>query len=144
MNYVLNEARAGQAPQHENTAAAARVDDWKTQMIATYRQRRQYEYSALRTTLAQSVRALTGREVDVDAIWVDLDERIALTTVDGVRFRWEQSRLVVLRPCALCGSGQFASPALASQMDVGYALSAWQPRHPQCQPDDPVNWLDAE
>jgi hypothetical protein len=140
MNYLLSEGRAGQALQHVNTVAAAHMDDWKTQMIATYQQHRQYEGSALRIALAQRVRALTGREVNVDAIWVDLDERIALATVDSVRFRWEQSQLVMLRPCALCGSGQFASPPLTSQADVGYALSAWQPHHPQCQPDDPVNW----
>jgi len=140
MNYLLSEDRAGQALQHGNTVAAAHVDDWKTQMITTYQQHRQYEGSALRITLAQRVRALIGREVNVDAIWVDLDERIALATVDGVRVRWEQSQLVMLRPCALCGSGQFASPPLTSHADVGYALSAWQAHHPQCQPDDPVSW----
>ena len=140
MNYLLRERKAGQASQLGNRAAAAHVGDWKTQVISTYQRHRQDEDSALRITLAQRVRALTGHEVNVNAIWIDLDERIALVTVDGVRFRWGQSQLVMLRTCALCGSGQFASPPLTSQADVGYALSAWQPRHPQCQPDDPVSW----
>lgn len=140
MNYLLSEDKAGQALQHGNTVGAARVDDWKTQLITTYQQHLQYEGASLRITLAQRVRALTGHTVDVDAIWVDLEERIALATVDGVRFRWAQSQLVMLRPYALCGSGQFASPPLTCQADVGYALSAWQPRHPQCEPGDPVSW----
>ena len=140
MHYLLSEGRAGQAFQLGNTVAAAHVDDWKTQAIATYQQRRRQEDSALRIALARRLRALIGVEVDRDDIWVDLDERSALATVDGVRFRWEQSQLVMLRPCALCGGGQFASQPLTSRADVGYALSGWQPRHPQCQPDDPVSW----
>jgi hypothetical protein len=144
MTYPQSEGGAGQALRHRNTAAAAHADDWKTRMIATYQQHRQHEGSTLRITVAQRVRALIGREVNVDAIWVDPDERAALVTVDGLHFRYERTQLVMFRPCALCGGGQFASPPLTSQADIGYALSVWQPRHPQCQPDDPVNWLDAE
>jgi hypothetical protein len=140
MNYLLRESKAGQVFQLGNRVAAAHVDDWKTQVITTYQRLRQDEDSLLRIALVRRLRALVGVEVNVDDIWVDLDERSALVTVDGVRFRWEQSQLVMLRTCALCGSGQFASPPLTSQADVGYALSAWQPRHPECQPDDPVSW----
>lgn len=144
MTYLLSEAQAGLALQYTRPAAAAQGDDWKTRAIGTYRQRRQRDGAALRSALAQHVRALIGREVAADAMWVDLDQRVALATVDGVRFRWEPAQLVLLRPCALCGTGQFASPPLTSQADVGYALSVWQPRHPECQPDDPANWLDRE
>lgn len=140
MAYLLRESKAGQVFQLGNRAAAAHVGDWKTQVISTYQRHRQDEDSALRIALVRGLRALVGVEVTLDDIWVDLDERSALVTVDGVRFRWEQSQLVMLRTCALCGSGQFASPPLTSQADVGYALSVWQPRHPQCQPDDPVSW----
>jgi hypothetical protein len=140
MNYLLRESKAGQVFQLGNRAAAAHVGAWKTQVISTYQRHRQDEASALRIALVRGLHALVGVEVNVDDIWVDLDERSAHVTVDGVRFRWEQSQLVMLRTCALCGSGQFASPPLTSQADVGYALSVWQPRHPQCQPDDPVSW----
>jgi hypothetical protein len=139
MNYLLHKSKAGQAFQLGDRAAA-HVGDWKTQMITTYQRHRQNEDSALQIALARRLRALLGVEVNRDDIWVDLDERSALVTVDGVRFRWEQSQLVMLRPCALCDSGQFASPPLTSQADVGYTLSVWQPRHPECQPDDPVSW----
>ena len=140
MNYISSTGTPNQALQGGHTVAAAYKGDWKTQAIATYQQRRQHEDSALRIALAQRVRALTGRAVDVDTIWVDLDERIALASVDGVRFQLQRSQLAILRPCDVCGSGQFASPPLASQADLGYALSAWQPRHPQCQPEDPLSW----
>ena len=140
MTYLPRENKAGEAFQLGNRAAAAHVGDWKTQVISTYQRHRQDEDSALRIALVRRLRALVGVEVNLDDIWVDLDERSALVTVDGVRFRCEHSQLVMLRTCALCGSGQFASPPLTSQADVGYALSIWQPRHPQCQPDDPVSW----
>jgi hypothetical protein len=140
MNYLLRESKARQAFQLGNRAAAAHARDWKAQMITTYQRHRQDEDSALQIALARRLRALIGVEVNRDDIWVDLDERSALVTVDGVRFRWEQSQLVMLRACALCDSGQFASPPLMSQADVGYALSVWQPRHLQCQPDDQVSW----
>jgi hypothetical protein len=109
-------------------------------VITSYQRHRQPEGSALQIALARRLRALIGVVVNRDDIWVDLDERSALVTVDGVRFRWEQSQLVILRPCALCDSGQFASPPLTSQADVGYVLSVWQPHHALCQPDDPVSW----
>jgi hypothetical protein len=140
MNYLLSEGKAGQALELGNRAAATHVADWKAQMITTYQRHRQGEDSTLRIALARRLRTLIGVEVNRDDIWVDLDEHSALVTVDGIRFRSEQSQLVMLRPCTLCDSGQFASPPLASQADVGYALSAWQPRHPQCRPDDPVSW----
>jgi hypothetical protein len=117
------------------------MNDWKARAITTYQQQRRDDGAALRLGLARHVRALTGRVVHADAIWVDLDGRMALATVDGVRFRWERDQLVILRPCALCGSGQFASAPLTDRAEIGYALSDWQPRHAQCQPDDPVNWL---
>lgn len=117
--------------------------DWQARAIAAYRQRRSDADAALRRGFAAHVRALTGRTIDEAAIWVDRAERAATALVDGVRFRYEAGQLALLRPCELCGSGSFASPPLNSPEDLGYALSAWQPRHPQCQPDDPTNWLEA-
>jgi hypothetical protein len=143
MNYLRSEGSANQRLPYANIAPTAHGEGWKTQLITVYQQQQPSEASALQATLAQRVRALTGREMNVDAIWVDLDQRAAFVTVDGVRFRWQQSQLVMLRPCALCGSGEFASQPLISRADVGYALSTWQPHHQQCQLGDPANWLNA-
>ena len=142
MPYFLSEVRAEEALQHTEPAAAAH--DWKTQALSAYQQRRQDDGAALWSALAHQVRELTGRDLAIDAIWIDLDRRVAFVTVDGVRFRWEPSQLVLLRPCVHCGGGEFTSPPLTSAADVGYALGAWQPRHPECQPDDPASWLDAD
>jgi hypothetical protein len=86
------------------------------------------------------VHALTG--IAIEEVWVDHGEQVALTVVDGVPFRYAGEQLTVLRSCVLCGSGRFASPPVTSLADIGCALSAWQPRHLECQPDDPINWLD--
>jgi hypothetical protein len=92
--------------------------------------------------LAQRVHALTGRVISLDTVWIDSDAPVAIAGVDGILFRYTGQKLALIQPCALCGSGRLPSQALTSPADIGYALGAGQPRHPQCQPDDPVNWLD--
>ncbi|HSH80608.1 MAG TPA: hypothetical protein VLA19_18925 [Herpetosiphonaceae bacterium] len=98
----------------------------------------------MRLALTERVQAFTGCTVECNAILVDLDEQFACAVVGGVLFRWGTTGLVMLRPCAFCGSGQFASPSLTSQADVGYAIAVWQPHHPNCQPEDPINWLESD
>jgi hypothetical protein len=115
--------------------------DWQAHVIDIYRHSRRQEGGALQGKLAAQVRALIGRPIAPGSIYVDLDERLAQAVVDGIMFRWRNSALVVVRPCAACGSGQFESPALNGPADVGYALSAWQPLHSGCQLEDPVDWL---
>jgi hypothetical protein len=62
--------------------------------------------------------------------------------VDEVVFRLRDRRLVLVRPCAECGNRHFESLPLTTPADLGYALSAWQPLCPHCQPEDPANWLE--
>ena len=52
--------------------------------------------------------------------------------------------LTLVHACADCGSGEFESPPLRDAADVGYALSAWRPAHPNCQEEDSPYWLYAE
>jgi hypothetical protein len=118
------------------------VADWKAQAIEAYHQRRPYEDRAMRLALTERVQVFTRCTVAIDAIMVDLDEQFASAVVDSVLFRWGTTGLAILRPCASCGSGRFASPSLTSQADVGYAITVWQPHNPNCQPEDPTNWLD--
>jgi len=115
--------------------------DWQAHVIESYQHSRRQEGGALQSKLASQVRALIGRPIAPGSIYVDLDERLAQAVVDGIMFRWRNSDLVLVRPCAACGSGQFESPALNSPADVGYALSAWQPLHASCHLEDPVDWL---
>lgn len=109
------------------------AEDWQARAIAIYRK---HEATELSTALLRAIRILTGQEVGAERVWVDREERSAGVVVDGVHFRWEHDRLVLLRPCVHCGIGQVASPALHSQADLGYALAVWQPHHPGCQAED--------
>jgi hypothetical protein len=83
-----------------------------------------------------------GRPIDQDLIWADAADGVAIVVVDGVRFQWDRFQLVLFRPCVECGADQFASAGLRTQADLGYALSAWEPRHPGCRPEDPADYLD--
>ena len=65
-----------------------------------------------------------------------------VTWTRGAPKYFESSDRIKRGFCAECGIGHFESPALATQSDLGYALSAWEPRCPHCQPEDPANWLD--
>jgi hypothetical protein len=140
-NRLSHGASDGVLPQALISAAQPAVD-WRAFAITTYQQRRTHADMALRLSLADRVHTLTGREIALETIWLDRDEQVALAMVDSILFRYAGEQLIVLRPCALCGSGRFTSPPVTSRADVGYALSVWQPRHPECQPDDAINWLD--
>jgi hypothetical protein len=108
---------------------------WKAVAAAAFAQ--QSDGAALRAKVAQRLRTLIGRDIDLERIWVDPSTAEAGVTVDGVRFRWEHDQLGVLRPCVHCGVGSFLSRPLHSLADIGDALGAWQPRHPECEPSDP-------
>lgn len=60
--------------------------------------------------------------------------RTASIRVDGVLFRWADSQLFVIRPCAYCGLGAFTSVAIHRLEELGFALGGWQPLHDDCQP----------
>lgn len=110
---------------------------WKARAVAELAQ---HDGEELVTRLLRAVRAVIGQEVSPAQVWASPAEQAAALSVDGVRFRWEQGRLVLLRPCVHCGLGQLASPALHARADLGYALADWQPRHAGCEQDDPAEW----
>jgi hypothetical protein len=111
--------------------------DWKAQAIAAYI--RQGREQPLRDLFVQQLHALTGRDVPAERVWVDASGRHASAAVDGSLFGSEHGQLVLMRPCVHCGTGTFASPPLKTQADLGYALAAWQPLHPDCTPHDDIN-----
>lgn len=109
---------------------------WQDRAIALYQRSRTSEMIRLSTELAARLHLLTGRTIAPDAVYVDPDVHTATVRVDGVVFRLRERDLVVIRPCAHCGIGSFASPPIASPADLGYALGAWQPLCPHCVPED--------
>jgi hypothetical protein len=77
-------------------------------------------------------------------MYVEPAERIATVVVDGTLFYSRREALTLVRACAYCGSGEFESPPLRDAADVGYALSAWRPAHPNCQDEGSPYWLYIE
>lgn len=110
---------------------------WKEQAIADFNRHGAQEVALM---MSGAIHSLTGQPIDPGQVWVSPDQRVASVAVDGVQFRWEHNRLVVVRPCAHCGLGQLSSPALHSSADLGYALTAWQPHHPDCDQEEAVDW----
>ena len=76
-----------------------------------------------------------------DSIYVDGEAGCATVAAGGSVFRLTGGSLVLLRPCAHCGTGQFASPPVERLADLGYALAEWQPLHDECRQADPADWL---
>mgnify|MGYP001095839894 CR=1 FL=1 len=88
------------------------------------------------------MRALTQIPAAPDSIYADGDAGIATITAGGTTFRLVRGTPGNLRPCASCGTGQFASPSIASVADR--ALDGWRPCHDDYRPEDPASWLDRE
>jgi hypothetical protein len=114
---------------------------WQTEAIEEYEESLQPLEVRLRRDMASRVLALTGHEVSPDAIYADPAGRVAVTTLDGVLFKLIKENLVVLRPCVQCGCCQFQSMPITNAAELGYALSEWEPRCPDCAPEDSDCWL---
>lgn len=104
-------------------AANAPGADWQRRAVERYRRQQPDAAAALRTEIAARVGKLTGRVIDPSAIVVEEQLQAALVSVDGIQFRWDRSYLTVIRPCAYCGLGRFASPPIRDMRDLGYVLS---------------------
>jgi hypothetical protein len=125
----------------QQSSVATALPTWREEAIAAARREATTAALTLRAELASRVRALTGSPVAPDSVYADSDACIATVTVDGTTFRLAQGTLVLLRPCVDCGTGQFASPPIASVADLGRALDGWQPFHDDCRSEDPADWL---
>ncbi len=125
---------AASAASESRTAA---LPAWQAAALATYS--KEMGLGGPGAELAARVQALTGCEIPDTAIILDASARRATTTLDGVVFRLQGSDLLVLRSCAYCGVGRFASPPIASSANLGHALSDWRPYHVGCAPDDPTD-----
>lgn len=117
---------------------------WRQQAIEAYQQAERIETGALAMDLASRLLTLTGRVIAREAVAVDRAARTATAAVDGTLFQLQGQQLVLLRPCADCGTGLYPSPAIASPADLGHALSAWQPSCPDCLPGDLRSWTTDE
>lgn len=115
---------------------ATQTADWRVAAVAAYRETERDEISAMRTNLASRVRAFTGFAVAPASIHVDADTRVATVALDNVLFRLRRGSLMLVRPCASCGQGEFESAPLQELADLGQALEAWEPRCTHCPEGD--------
>jgi hypothetical protein len=134
---------AGRTPAAIQVSPVQSPADWQARAISSYRHAQRQALTALPELLATRVSELTGRSVDPEDVFVDLDAELATVVVDDVVFRVRNQQVVVLRSCIECGIERFESAPLWSRADLGYALSAWQPHCRTCQPEDPANWLES-
>jgi hypothetical protein len=131
------------APAPMQGSSAEQPADWQARAMIAYRHVQRHALTVLPELLATRVSALTGRSIDAEDVFVDLDAELAIVVVDGVVFRARNQQVVVLRSCVECGIARFESAPLYSRADLGYALSVWQPHCRSCQPEDPANWLES-
>ncbi|MCC6626520.1 MAG: hypothetical protein IT340_03845 [Chloroflexi bacterium] len=124
----------------EQPAATVPTTDWRSAAIAAYWQDQPDAFSAMVADLRLRLLDLIGRAPDAAAVIVDRFARTAQVAIDGVIFRLQDQDLVLLRGCAACGLRQYVSPPIRSRADLGYALAIWEPRCPDCEPEDPREW----
>lgn len=128
---------------HVTNPLIALTHTWQTAAVAEFTGTADASSRLLRRQLAQRVVALTGRVLREQMVEVDTVARRATALVDDVLFRLHDNELVVVRPCAYCGTGLFESEPITTQSDLGYSLSAWEPYHNTCEPADAaddVSW----
>ncbi len=116
--------------------AGAKVLDWREEAVGAYRQSKPQAIDRLRRELADRVLELTGQAVESRAIYVDPGARRAIAVVEGVVFRLRCRELFLVRPCVYCGVRHFESAAIHDLVDLGYALSVWEPCCEGCGLED--------
>ncbi|PLS78617.1 MAG: hypothetical protein CYG59_17700 [Chloroflexi bacterium] len=117
---------------------------WRERAISAYRQSLPDVAARLRAELAARLAALTAQNITAESIYANSEEQLAVVAVDGMVFRLRRHELMIVRPCSVCGVGQFESPAIATLPELGHALTDWEPRCAHCTEADPSNWLDLE
>lgn len=133
----LAQGAAALAGRRGERAAPIAAGAWRTRAIAAFRQA-EPDSAALRAEMAARLRSLTGSTIAPERIHADAATGTAAAVVDGAVFRLVGQDLVLLRPCAHCGVGQFASPTIRDLADLGSALVVWKPLHDDCRPEDPA------
>ncbi len=117
------------------------VPAWQLEALEEYEDSLQPLEVRMRRDLASRVQTLTGHRVASQAIYADAMNQVAVTTMDGIVFKLVKDNLVILRSCVQCGCCQFASMPITNRAELGYVLTEWEPRCPNCQAEDSIYWL---
>jgi hypothetical protein len=131
----------GYALTLQSPAKAGSGPAWREGAIGNYRQTEGERALAMRVDLAARVRTLTGVPVAPDSVYLNRGTGEATVAVDGALFRLVRGAMVLVRPCAHCGTGRFMSAPVEGRADLGSALAAWMPLHEECQPEEALESL---
>lgn len=116
---------------------AAQAEAWQVQSVQESERSLMAEHDDLREELAARILALTWQRIPPENVYAD--GRLADADMGVISFRlYRHGLLVVVRPCAYCGTGHFESPEISGLEDLGRALSssAWRPMHEDCKDHD--------
>lgn len=123
------------------TSTLVAQGSWRRRAADAYFKTARKQATELRDELAARVQRLTGRTIEVQSVYTDPGQRLAVARVDGVLFHYRRGVLQVVRGCVHCDTGEFSSPTVETIADLGYALAAWQPRCLHCEPADSEHWI---
>lgn len=130
--HLSQDPPANAFPGTHSDLRRASADNWQARAVDAYRCAEANDSSSPRLALAAAVHNLTGQTIPPETIVEDRKHMLATGTVDGILFRLTRMGLMLLRPCAYCGTGQFESIPLQSEADLGFALAIWRPLHELC------------
>lgn len=116
--------------------------EWQKRAVEEYERLLPTRRLELGADIVDRLLALTGHVIPSRNIYVDNDAHRAIANQDGSLFRLDRGRLVLLRPCAYCGTVQFESPEIHGPEGLGYALGHWHPLHEACGDDSSVHSAD--
>ena len=118
------------------TLPTTKARDWCRKAVAAYRKAEPAHRSSLGRELAARVLALTGQPVEPGVIRLDRQSQTAFVVVGTVRFQLRRRELRLVRSCVYCGVRSLESAAIDDLVDLGHALSVWEPRCEDCGVED--------
>lgn len=136
---VHNTIHSAEQPKQEVANNA-----WQQRAVAAYHKAAANDTSSLQAELVGRIAALTGQHIAPESVYVSQPGRLAVVNLEGMMFRLQQHKLVVLAPCAHCGVGQFESPVIETVRDLGFALAEWQPLCSHCSSGVTADWMDSD
>ncbi len=115
---------------------AVKVLDWREEAVGACREAELQDTDRLGQDIAHRLLGLTGQTVGSRSTYIDREARMATAVVGGVVFRLRRGELFLVRPCVYYGVRSFESSPVHDVVDLGRALSVWEPRCTGCEPED--------
>lgn len=112
------------------------VVNWREEAVAACQKSEIQVTDRLQQDLASRVLEIAGQVLDTRSISTDYTARAATAVVEGSLFQLRRGDLFLVRPCVYCGVRSFESSPIHDLVELGHALSVWQPRCTGCDLED--------